>query len=485
MNIVDPILFQCAVQPKVAALCAPDTGIGLISYGRLGQMIHNICRRVMRLGLGPGKIVAVSIQDPIFQTAVVLALTRLGVASVSRYDERILGAIRVDALIADKYPSMPKIDQIILADLSWTKGDGSPLLPQELPQTGPDDLCRIVLTSGTTGNPKGVAVSHRLLAERMARHIVVFGSRLGNHSRIFSDLPVTTSLGFQFLIHTLWRGGMHFFPGKTFDVTVDAFEEYKVQCWLSSPGGLEVLLKRYEQTPSLQSETDLVVVAGDILSRSLSDRAHTRICSQIVSVYGSTEASMTATAPVKMIQHIPGAVGFVNPGIAVEIVSESGESAPRGREGLVRVKSEFAVDHYMGDPATSARAFRDGWFYPGDIGVLDFDNVLQIVGRQDSLLNLGGDKINPEIIESVLAACEGVFECAAFGVPNELGNEEVFAAVVASNATDDARMRAHCEAHLSGQFIPGQFFRVEQLPRNAMGKVDRGKLPGLLKRTLS
>src|SRR5258708_15899351 len=98
MNIVDPILFQCSLQPKAAALCAPGTGIGLISYGRLAQMIEAICRHLTRLGLGRGKTVAISIKDPIFLTAVTLASTRLGVVTVSPYDQRLLDAIHIHAL---------------------------------------------------------------------------------------------------------------------------------------------------------------------------------------------------------------------------------------------------------------------------------------------------------------------------------------------------------------------------------------------------
>src|SRR6266508_4435186 len=126
MNIVDPILFQCTLQPRAAALCAPGTGIGLISYGRLAIIIHNICRQLIRLGIRRGAVVAIEIEDPIFATAVTLSLTRLGVVTLSRYDERILDTVQIDALIADKYPAMVKIYQIILADLSWLKGDGSP-----------------------------------------------------------------------------------------------------------------------------------------------------------------------------------------------------------------------------------------------------------------------------------------------------------------------------------------------------------------------
>src|SRR5581483_8691748 len=100
MNIVDPILFHCALQPKSLALCAPGTGLGLVSYGRLKQMMDSVCGQLTKLGFTPRKFVAIAIKDPIFQAVVMLALTRLGVITISRYDERIMDAIRIDALIA-------------------------------------------------------------------------------------------------------------------------------------------------------------------------------------------------------------------------------------------------------------------------------------------------------------------------------------------------------------------------------------------------
>jgi acyl-CoA synthetase (AMP-forming)/AMP-acid ligase II len=181
-----------------------------------------------------------------------------------------------------------------------------------------------------------------------------------------------------------------------------------------------------------------------------------------------------------MIQDTPGAVGYVVPDVTVEIVSETGQVLPRGSEGLIRVKSTHAVDHYIGDPEASAKTFREGCFYPGDIGSLDAQNLLRIVGRHDALLNLGGDKINPEVIERTLAACEGVAECAAFGSPNELGIDNVWAAVVAGSETDDDKLRIYCEANLPPQFRPVGFIRVDRLPRNEMGKLDRRALPNLL-----
>ena len=236
MNIVDPILFQCRQQPPVAAICVPGAEVGLISYRRLALFVHNISRRLTATGLRPGQLVAVNIEDQIFHIAMLLALARLGMASVSAR-----GAARpplpVDGFITDKTLPAGVTDRVILADMSWTEGDG---IPVNASPVRPDDLCRVILTSGTTGEPKGVPISHRLLADRIARHTTVFGARVADCRRIYSDMPITTSLGFQFLLATLWRGGTYFLPGDSFASTLTAMEQYQTQCVLAPPRGLEL-----------------------------------------------------------------------------------------------------------------------------------------------------------------------------------------------------------------------------------------------------
>src|SRR5262249_37746529 len=220
MNIVDPILFQCRYQPPTPALCAPGTGIGLISYARLEQFIHNISHRVVALGLAPGSIVAILINDPIFHTAIILALTRLGIVTLSGRQEGFPPELKIDAIIADRALPSLAYYRVVLADLSWTTGDGKPVDDDYMMRGSGNDTCRIILTSGTTGDAKAVAISHKLMFDRIGRHPAVFGPRLAACSRLFSDMTLSTSLGFQFLIYTLWRGGMYFFIGNSLEGTL-------------------------------------------------------------------------------------------------------------------------------------------------------------------------------------------------------------------------------------------------------------------------
>jgi len=137
------------------------------------------------------------------------------------------------------------------------------------------------------------------------------------------------------------------------------------------------------------------------------------------------------------------------------------------------------VTGYMGDPPESGNAFRDGWFYPGDVGCLRPDGMLVILGRTGTVLNLGGDKVRPERVEDVLASFAGVTDAAVFTRANDLGVPQLFAVVVAGPGFDEPALRKHCEARLGTALTPVCFLAVESLPRNAAGKLDRAALPQL------
>jgi acyl-CoA synthetase (AMP-forming)/AMP-acid ligase II len=193
---------------------------------------------------------------------------------------------------------------------------------------------------------------------------------------------------------------------------------------------------------------------------------------------------MSAVAHAHEIADVPRAVGFVTPGVTVQIVDASGTILPPGKEGYVRVNSEYAVGSYFGNPEESGKVFREGWFYPGDLGTLSPQGLLTITGREHAVLNLGGDKISPETIELVLAQFEGVAEAAAVSVPNEYGNNEICALLVCREQPDERMLRSHCEANIPRTFVPSRYFFVDRLPHNEMGKLDRRQLQALVNKTI-
>ena len=482
MNIVDQILFQGRYHPPAAAICAPCTGIGLVSYGRLALYINNISAKILALGISRGDVVAIVVSDTILHATLILTLMRLGITSVSVPSGVVPPGLNIKTVIADKTPVSSEAVRVAVVDPSLIEGDGKPVVPRQLATDADQEICRIILTSGTTGAPKAVAITHRMLADRIRRNGSILGPRFPTCSRIFSDLNLATSFGFQLLIQTLLRGGTAFFAGTSLENTLEALGNYQADCWLTAPAGLSQLLHFYEDFPRYPSHLQAIVSVGDVLPKALADRARQRICAHLVSGYGSTEMSLTATAPIHAISHIPGAVGYPAPGCEVQIVDEADAVLQVGQRGSIRIRSPYGVDRYLGNGGETAKVFRNGWFYPGDGGELTADGVLIVAGRQSDVLNLGGEKIDPQQVERVLSTFPGIDDVAVVSTIEGALEERVVIAFVVSRAEIDAnKLQEHCAGQLTSRLVPARVLQVDTIPRTPAGKIDRSQLETLVK----
>jgi len=478
MNIVEPILFQARHCPPAPAICAPGATFGLISYARLADLINNVGRRAISLGLSRGQVVAIRVSDHIFHVTLALGLINIGIVVVST-GSALPPRLRVDAMISDAQASVGAANaaRVIPADASWTSGDGRPPEAAQLHRGSGDDVYRICLTSGSTGEAKALELSHSLELARLARYSHLFGSKFPECSRFFSDLGLTSGIGFRQLLYVLSRGGMMMFPGATPMDTLQAFDLYKMQGLVASPGALSAFVKFYEANAAFRSPFQVIMSAGSPLHDALSEQVRARICSDLIFSYGTTETSFVSSAPAQALTGTPGAVGYCAPDMSIEIVDGAGTLLPPGSEGSVRIRSPLNVRGYVGDAESSAALFYDGCFCTGDIGYVTKDKMLVITGREKNVLNLGGDKVKPETIETAIATFADVGEAAVFTRPNDLGIDEVWALVVPKNgALDEAALRRHCRGRLADTHVPVRFIGVTALPRNANGKVERRRL---------
>jgi long-chain acyl-CoA synthetase len=197
-----------------------------------------------------------------------------------------------------------------------------------------------------------------------------------------------------------------------------------------------------------------------------------RLTREVVVNLASTESGgITRAGPDDHAVH-PDTVGRPNPGVQVELVDEEDRPLPVGETGRLRVRSPAMVDGYIGDPAATARAFRDGWFYSGDVGFFLPDGSLVHLGRSDDMMNLGTIKIFPAEIEATAAGFPGLVDCAAFARRAGAIGDIPMLAVVAREGFDADALMAHCRARL-GLRAPRKILVLPTLPRNAQGKVLR------------
>jgi acyl-coenzyme A synthetase/AMP-(fatty) acid ligase len=430
MNIVEPILFQCKVNPLVTAICTPGAQPASVNYATLEKFIHNSARSALKLGLGPGQVAALFIGDTLLHAAVVLGLMRLGVVTLSMIRPRLPKEVVADAILTDRELPGAADTHAVRVGFDWITGDGIPPDYDRLTPADNSAPCRIILTSGTTGEAKGVGFRHEDFAARIAHSTSAKGPRFAHCSRFFCDLGIGTSPGFGYMLSLLSRGATIYFLGPDPTDILQALDLHKIQGMATSPYGLGEFLKFFEGESALETSFDHIICQGALLSRELSRRARARMCQNLYSSYGSTETTTVAFAPASMTEAIPGAVGYVTAGAKIEIVDRDGHVLPPETDGSIRIRSPGMAEGYVGDPETTRAHFRDGYFYPGDIGRLLADGMIIVSGREKTALNIGGDTINPERVEEVLLSFGGIEDAAVFASTNELGIEELTALIV-------------------------------------------------------
>ncbi len=476
MNIVDPILFQCKLNPLAAALCVPGSKYGTISYGLLEKLIYNAAEMALKSGIVRGQLVAIYVNDTVLHTALILGLMHIGAATLSLRDLKAVPGINPEVILTDVPGKFSGSVTVVAVDPSWLEGSGKAVPDVRPLHPGGNETCRIILTSGSTGLAKGVAFSHEGLLARIAHYTYSKGPRFAHCPRFFCDLGIATSPGFRYAMSLLSRGGTIYFLGPDPTDILQTIELDKIQGMATSPYGLGEFLKFFEADPNFEVTFDHIICQGALLSRELSERARARMCQNLYSSYGSTETTTVAFGPASVLEKVPGAVGFIQPGATVEVVDQSGRPLPPLQDGAIRIRTEHMAAGYVGDVEATQTFFRDGFFYSGDIGNITPEGLLVISGRQKTALNIGGDLIHPELVETVIASYEGVREAAVTAQSNELGIDELTALVVTAGALDETALRSYCARRLRPSCVPVNFIVVEALPRAAQGKLDRQRL---------
>jgi acyl-CoA synthetase (AMP-forming)/AMP-acid ligase II len=232
------------------------------------------------------------------------------------------------------------------------------------------------------------------------------------------------------------------------------------------------------------SSVTLCSVGSAPLAPFVLERLQERMPTALVSNnYGMTEAgSVYCIIPPGEAVRRPGSVGKPAPPAEIHCVDADGVDMPPGEVGDVRMRIPGRPREYYGDPEATARTWVDGWLITGDLGKLDDDGYLYIVGRSKDVIIRGGNNIHPTDVEHAIASHPAVHEVAVIGVPHPVLGEDVAAFVVLrpGQQVSGDDLRAHTLEELAQYKVPRQWYFVDALPRNATGKVVKDRLPGLL-----
>jgi malonyl-CoA/methylmalonyl-CoA synthetase len=346
------------------------------------------------------------------------------------------------------------------------------------------DPALMLFTSGTTGKPKGVVLSHAGVAATCASLHQAWGWRADD--RLLHVLPLHHTHGvIVALLGALWAGAQVRFT--TFEARRLWGELGQATLFMAVPTIYAKLMEAH-RAASADDRTSWRASAGGLrlftsgsaaLPAALLDEFHAATGQVILERYGMTEIGMALSNPLEG-PRVPGAVGRPLPGVEVDLVGDDDRPCAAGEPGELRVRSTQMFSGYFGDPEGTARSFDGaGRFRTGDTGVRDEAGVIRLLGRTSvDVLKSGGYKLSALEIEDALRAHPAIAEVAVIGLPDEMWGDRVTACVVLrSGATLTLdELRGWSRDRLAPYKIPRELRLLPQLPRNAMGKVQKSQL---------
>lgn len=343
-----------------------------------------------------------------------------------------------------------------------------------------NDEAALLYTAGTTGNPKGVVLTHKNLysnAKAASETAKILQLKQGRVA--LGVLPFSHAFGFTMMNVTLILGDKsvllpQFDPKKVLEV----IEKYKVTHTAMVPAMLHQLY-HYPDADKYDTSSFFAVTSGSAaLPQQLAKDFQRKFSCIILEGYGLSEAApiVTATDPMKKLK--PGSVGLPLPGIKIAVVDEEGNHLPPNEVGELIVSGPNVLKGYYGKPEETNEALKDGWLYTGDMARIDEEGYLFIVDRKKDLIIRGGFNIYPRDLEELLMSHPEVAEAGVVGVPSPKMGEEVVAYIVkrkGSTLTEED-LKQFCEEKLAKYKTPRFIKIIGFMPRNLIGKIDKKKL---------
>ncbi len=507
--LLDHLVAHARARPDAPFVrFAPEDARADLTYAATVELVADVAAELDRRGVHVGdRVVA---QLPTSFDAITLSLAVMWAGAVFVPLNPALGADDTEALCADARPSLAIVGADALAALLQAAASagidgtdpprGRPRsalhdLPDSVPTPHPragDDPASIIYTSGTTGRPKGAIVTHANLATNAEALCAIWG--FSPDDVTVHALPTFHAHGLFVAVNTAIVVGSALRYVGRFDVdrVIDALRG-PATVLMGVPTFYVRLLASERFTRGVAANVRLFVSGSAPLTEKVFDAFEAHTGTRILERYGMSETEMIASNPL-VGERIAGSVGFALPDVEVRIRRGDDPAQPLAdphKPGGIEVRGPNVFAGYWGMPERRALDFTDdGWFRTGDLGTLDHEGRLRIVGRAKDLIISGGENIYPAELEAVLDQLPGVHESAVIGVPDDDLGEVAVAVVVPSawllvgqdrSAVDHRQLdAADVLAALADRFgtfkTPRRVEFVDALPRNAMGKVSKREL---------
>ena len=499
MNLAHTLLRVALADPRRPALYEGDRL--LLDYGQLADRVGRLAVAMLDGGLAPGDRVAVFMRNHPAYLEVLYAAWWAGLAVVPinaklhvREAQWILdhAQARWAFITPDVGAHLRAPGRTVDATGPQYQGLLS-LEPASVAERRPEDLAWLFYTSGTTGKPKGVMLTHRNLMTMGLTYFIDVDA-IDSRDAIVYGAPMSHGAGIYAIPHVM-AGARHvvpasggFDPGELFNLasTVGRLSMF------AAPTIVKRLVDHAEATGADSSGFKTIVYGGAPMYLADIQRALRVMGDRFVQIYGQGESPMVITslprpylsdtAHPRNVQRL-ASVGFAQTPVQVRVATDEGEPLPAGEVGEVLVRGDTVMAGYWRDPDATAAALRDGWLFTGDMGSLDKDGFLTLKDRSKDVLISGGSNIYPREVEEVLLLHPAVAEAAVVGAPDPEWGEIVVAFVVLrpGQLLATQELDTLCLEHMGRFKRPKRYEIVAALPKNNYGKVLKRELRDRLK----
>ena len=489
MNITEPLSVIARETPDAPAVLTAE---GSLSFAELDRAVSWAAASFRKAGLAPGDIAGINLPSQTQHLITSLALARLGAGQLSFHDsdppklrQELVRRVGMAATVADG--SIETGTQTGLVDpppasLRDLKG----LEPVEVAVASDGELPLLLQrTSGTTtGIPNVGRLTHAAAHKRFKSF--PFGLVAEGPGSRYLALSSLSFDGTKYNnLRSLMTGECVAFLERrnTPQALVDFVTEHRINNLACVPVHAATLLGIAKEGTILLPDVEAFILSSTLIPQAIRENVQKRLTPNLFIGCGMMEIGYVAMAPPALVRNVPGVIGKLLPGVQGEVVDEDGNPLPPGKAGRLRLKSAGMIEGYVDAPDDTARAFRDGWFYSGDLAEFTVDGALIHHGRADDLMIFDGINIFPAEIENVLLRHPAVSEAAAFPIHSVARGDIPIAAVVTRSQVTADELKSHCQSWL-GVRAPQSLVVVSRLPRNAAGKVMKHELAAEFQRRL-
>ncbi len=458
-----------------------------IAYSRLDEEASRVASALLAMGLTPGDHVTLCGANCLEWIIAYFGILKAGTVAVTlssslSFDELTLLANHAKPRVVltdrvsdfQRLEAAPWLEQVIA--LHDEPG------PAGLMHRGTDrvkavdrlrtDVAAILYTGGTTGIPKGVMLTHENI--NLSAHNVAFSEHSTESDRALCFLPLNHVFGQMHIMNAtiLSAGCLELLPSFNLDEVLDILKMGHVTKLFAVPTVYTRLLTMAGLREKLGKVRYCFSAAASLPAEVIHQwKEVTGI--DISEGYGMTESASAVTYN-HYYRHVAGSVGETVPGVEVQIRDANGAALGTGQEGEICIKGHNIMKGYLDNPSETEGAFwPDGWYRSGDVGILDKDGYLFIVDRIKDMIITGGENVYPREVEEVLYMRPEVREAAVIGIPDREWGERVIAFIVAKegHSLDVPAMKSFLKSRLSPFKVPKEYIAVDELPKNAAGKI--------------